>query len=99
MPFFALGNKKSLFDAMENGIDLRERIMKLFREFYHGGLMKLVVIGGGIFFLYNSPNGNLITAIAAERDLKVLRSKFQLNSYLLLEIRILLMCDFNFSCL
>ncbi|CAN8295237.1 unnamed protein product [Cochlearia groenlandica] len=43
---FAWGNKKSLSGAMENGIDLRESIMKLYKEYYHGGLMKLVVIGG-----------------------------------------------------
>ncbi|XP_004294732.1 PREDICTED: nardilysin isoform X1 [Fragaria vesca subsp. vesca] len=43
---FAWGNKKSLSDAMEKGINLREQILKLYRDFYHGGLMKLVVIGG-----------------------------------------------------
>ncbi|KFK43001.1 hypothetical protein AALP_AA1G066600 [Arabis alpina] len=43
---FAWGNKKSLSGAIENGVDLRERIMNLYKEYYHGGLMKLVVIGG-----------------------------------------------------
>ncbi|KAK0597364.1 hypothetical protein LWI29_024553 [Acer saccharum] len=43
---FFWGNKKSLFDAMEKGIDLREQILKLYKDFYHGGLMKLVIIGG-----------------------------------------------------
>ncbi|KAI9118671.1 hypothetical protein K1719_011003 [Acacia pycnantha] len=43
---FFCGNKKSLVDAMENGINLREQILKLFMDYYHGGLMKLVVIGG-----------------------------------------------------
>uniref|UniRef100_A0A6N2MFF6 Peptidase M16 N-terminal domain-containing protein n=1 Tax=Salix viminalis TaxID=40686 RepID=A0A6N2MFF6_SALVM len=43
---FSWGNKKSLVDAMEKGINLREHILKLYREYYHGGLMKLVVIGG-----------------------------------------------------
>ncbi|KAH0997662.1 hypothetical protein GBA52_021526 [Prunus armeniaca] len=43
---FFWGNKKSLVDAMENGINLREQILKLYRDYYHGGLMKLVVIGG-----------------------------------------------------
>ncbi|XP_040991889.1 nardilysin-like [Juglans microcarpa x Juglans regia] len=43
---FFWGNKKSLVDAMEKGIDLREQILKLYRDHYHGGLMKLVVIGG-----------------------------------------------------
>lgn len=49
MLFFYLleGNKKSLADAMEKGIDLREQILKLYKDYYHGGLMKLVVIGGG----------------------------------------------------
>lgn len=45
-PFLA-GNKKSLVDAMEKGINLREQILKLYNDYYHGGLMKLVVIGGG----------------------------------------------------
>ncbi|KAI7727902.1 hypothetical protein M8C21_010191 [Ambrosia artemisiifolia] len=40
------GNKKSLVDAMENGINLRDHIFRLYNEFYHGGLLKLVVIGG-----------------------------------------------------
>ncbi|GKV20787.1 hypothetical protein SLEP1_g30857 [Rubroshorea leprosula] len=43
---FFWGNKKSLADAVEKGIDLRERILKLYNDYYHGGLMKLVVIGG-----------------------------------------------------
>ncbi|KAF8397117.1 hypothetical protein HHK36_016024 [Tetracentron sinense] len=43
---FFWGNKKSLADAMEKGINLQEQILKLYRENYHGGLMKLVVIGG-----------------------------------------------------
>ncbi|KAF3573830.1 hypothetical protein F2Q69_00063717 [Brassica cretica] len=43
---FSWGNKKSLCGAMENGVDLRECIVKLYKEYYHGGLMKLVVIGG-----------------------------------------------------
>lgn len=46
------GNKKSLSDAMEKGVNLREQIFQLYKENYHGGLMKLVVIGGGdVFFL------------------------------------------------
>ncbi|KAF8079896.1 hypothetical protein N665_0994s0021 [Sinapis alba] len=43
---FSWGNKKSLSGAMENGVDLRECIVKLYKEYYRGGLMKLVVIGG-----------------------------------------------------
>ncbi|XP_030963559.1 nardilysin-like [Quercus lobata] len=43
---FFWGNKKSLVDAMEKGINLREQILKLYRDYYHGGIMKLVVIGG-----------------------------------------------------
>ncbi|KAG9154982.1 hypothetical protein Leryth_012165 [Lithospermum erythrorhizon] len=43
---FFWGNKKSLVDAMEKGVDLREQILTLYHENYHGGSMKLVVIGG-----------------------------------------------------
>ncbi|KAK7305523.1 hypothetical protein VNO77_43429 [Canavalia gladiata] len=43
---FFWGNKKSLVEAMEKGINLREQILKLYMNYYHGGLMKLVVIGG-----------------------------------------------------
>ena len=45
------GNKKSLVDAMEKGLNLREQILKLYRDNYHGGLMKLVLIGGGMVLL------------------------------------------------
>lgn len=45
-----VGNKKSLADAVEKGINLRDRILKLYHENYYGGSMKLVVIGGGKFF-------------------------------------------------
>ncbi|KAK2997923.1 hypothetical protein RJ639_026079 [Escallonia herrerae] len=43
---FFWGNKKSLVDAMEKGINLREQILKFYNDYYHGELMKLVVIGG-----------------------------------------------------
>ncbi|KAL5720801.1 nardilysin [Ranunculus cassubicifolius] len=43
---FFWGNKKSLVDAVEKGINLREQILQLYKENYHGGAMKLVVIGG-----------------------------------------------------
>ncbi|XLT67154.1 hypothetical protein HN873_023593 [Arachis hypogaea] len=43
---FFWGNKKSLVDAMEKGVNLRKQIFKLYKDYYHGGLMKLVVIGG-----------------------------------------------------
>nr|XP_027112429.1 nardilysin-like isoform X2 [Coffea arabica] len=43
---FFWGNKKSLVDAMEKGINLRERILNLYNENYYAGAMKLVVIGG-----------------------------------------------------
>ncbi|ERN04132.1 hypothetical protein AMTR_s00077p00061270 [Amborella trichopoda] len=43
---FFCGNKKSLMDAMDKGIDMREQILKLYEETYLGGQMKLVVIGG-----------------------------------------------------
>ena len=32
---------------MEKEVDLRQRIMKMYEDNYHGGVMKLVVIGGG----------------------------------------------------
>lgn len=38
---------------MEKGINLREQILKLYKEYYHGGLMKLVVIGGGEVLFHN----------------------------------------------
>jgi hypothetical protein len=44
------GNKKSLDGARERGINLRQQILELYRDYYHGGLMKLVVIGGGESF-------------------------------------------------
>ncbi|KAL3850535.1 hypothetical protein ACJIZ3_012417 [Penstemon smallii] len=43
---FFWGNKKSLADAMEKGINLRDHILKLYHDNYFGGSMKLVVIGG-----------------------------------------------------
>ncbi|CAN0903648.1 At1g06900 [Linum grandiflorum] len=43
---FFWGNKKSLADAVDKGVDLREQILKLYNDYYHGGVMKLVVIGG-----------------------------------------------------
>ncbi|XP_020576431.1 nardilysin-like [Phalaenopsis equestris] len=43
---FFWGNKKSLVDAMENGVNLREEILLMYRGNYHGDIMKLVVIGG-----------------------------------------------------
>ncbi|KAM7527580.1 hypothetical protein LguiB_030990 [Lonicera macranthoides] len=43
---FFWGNKKSLVDAMEKGINLRDQILQLYNDYYHGELMKLVVIGG-----------------------------------------------------
>ncbi|KAL3530974.1 hypothetical protein ACH5RR_010296 [Cinchona calisaya] len=43
---FFWGNKKSLVDAMENGINLREQILNLYSDNYKAGAMKLVVIGG-----------------------------------------------------
>ncbi|KAF6174379.1 hypothetical protein GIB67_027850 [Kingdonia uniflora] len=45
---FFWGNKKSLVDAMDKGIDMREQILHLYKESYNGSLMKLVVIGGGL---------------------------------------------------
>ncbi|KAL4558442.1 hypothetical protein LXL04_036642 [Taraxacum kok-saghyz] len=43
---FFWGNKKSLSDAVEKGVNLRDQILKFYNDFYHGGSMKLVIIGG-----------------------------------------------------
>ncbi|CAL4939261.1 unnamed protein product [Urochloa decumbens] len=43
---FTWGNKKSLVDAMGSGINLREEILQMYMRDYHGGAMKLVIIGG-----------------------------------------------------
>ncbi|KAK3147314.1 hypothetical protein QOZ80_3BG0280840 [Eleusine coracana subsp. coracana] len=43
---FTWGNKKSLVDAMGSGINLREEILQMYMQNYHGGSMKLVIIGG-----------------------------------------------------
>jgi nardilysin len=43
---FTWGNKKSLVDAMGSGINLREEILQMYKTNYHGGMMKLVIIGG-----------------------------------------------------
>lgn len=43
---FTWGNKKSLVDAMGSGINLREEILQMYMSNYHGGMMKLVIIGG-----------------------------------------------------
>ncbi|GER35472.1 insulinase (Peptidase family M16) family protein [Striga asiatica] len=43
---FFWGNKKSLADAMEKGVNLRDHILKLYHDNYYGESMKLVVIGG-----------------------------------------------------
>lgn len=51
---FFWGNKKSLGDAMEKGVDLRERILKLYSDYYQGELMKLVVIGGEVLDVLES---------------------------------------------
>jgi nardilysin len=43
----SVGNKKSLSNAMGSGINLREEILQMYMSNYHGGMMKLVIIGGG----------------------------------------------------
>ena len=43
---FTWGNKKSLSNAMGSGINLREEILQMYMSNYHGGMMKLVIIGG-----------------------------------------------------
>ncbi|WMV45911.1 hypothetical protein MTR67_039296 [Solanum verrucosum] len=39
-------NKKSLADAVQKGVNLREQILRLYHDNYRGGSMKLAVIGG-----------------------------------------------------
>ncbi|KAJ3699601.1 hypothetical protein LUZ61_003306 [Rhynchospora tenuis] len=43
---FCWGNKKSLSDAEGSGINIREELLRIYRDNYHAGIMKLVVIGG-----------------------------------------------------
>lgn len=50
--FFVKGNKKSLMDAVEKGVDLRQRIMKMYEDNYYGEFIKLVLIGGGRVFCF-----------------------------------------------
>lgn len=51
LPYLNEGNKKSLSDATERGVNLREQIFKLYHDNYYGRKMKLVIIGGGNVFL------------------------------------------------
>eukprot|EP01018_Ginkgo_biloba_P000447 Gb_03820 [translate_table: standard] len=43
---FTWGNKKSLMDPVTKGIDMREKILNLYKDQYLAGHMKLAVIGG-----------------------------------------------------
>ncbi|KAJ3676945.1 hypothetical protein LUZ60_002669 [Juncus effusus] len=43
---FSWGNKKSLYEAMGHGVNMREQVLKMFNENYHAGIMNLVIIGG-----------------------------------------------------
>lgn len=63
------GNKKSLGDAMEKGIDLREQILKLYGDYYRGELMKLVVIGGGNFVICLFKYLNVLVQISYNRTI------------------------------
>ncbi|KAF1891133.1 hypothetical protein Lal_00001272 [Lupinus albus] len=63
---FFWGNKKSLVDAMEKGINLREHILKLYNDHYHGGLMKLVVIGGVTCFVNDVDSLDLLESWVVE---------------------------------
>ncbi|XP_057513329.1 nardilysin-like isoform X3 [Actinidia eriantha] len=68
--FFWEGNKKSLVDAMEKGLNLREQILKVYRDNYHGGLMKLGVIGGETLDVLESWVLNLFNNIKKGPPLK-----------------------------
>ncbi|KAL8106522.1 hypothetical protein AgCh_023328 [Apium graveolens] len=71
---FFWGNKKSLGDAMEKGVDLRERILKLYSDYYQGELMKLVVIGGEALDVLESwvleLFGNVKSGVALKHEFK-----------------------------
>ncbi|PWA98416.1 insulinase (Peptidase family M16) family protein [Artemisia annua] len=68
---FFWGNKKSLVDAMEKGINLRDQIFKLYNDFYHGGSMKLVIIGGESLDVLESWVQELFSKVKASNEPKV----------------------------
>ncbi|GJW35857.1 insulinase family protein [Tanacetum coccineum] len=65
------GNKKSLVDAMEKGVNLRDQIFKLYNDFYHGGSMKLVIIGGESLDVLESWVQELFSKVKASYEPKV----------------------------
>nr|KAJ0185561.1 hypothetical protein LSAT_V11C900462080 [Lactuca sativa] len=67
---FFWGNKKSLGDAMEKGINLRDRILKCYNDFYHGGSMKLVIIGGETLDVLESWVLELFSKVKSSNALK-----------------------------
>lgn len=47
-PGFRLtGNKKSLSEPMERGVDMRSKLIQLYKDHYLASRMKLTVLGGG----------------------------------------------------
>ncbi|MCL7024740.1 hypothetical protein MKW94_013598 [Papaver nudicaule] len=76
---FFWGNKKSLADAIEKGVNLREQILQFYKEYYHGGLMKLVIIGGEsldvlqewVEELFNDVKGGSQSCIKIESQLPI----------------------------
>lgn len=41
------GNRKSLGEPMERGVDMRGKLLELYHDHYRAGRMKLVLLGGG----------------------------------------------------
>ena len=41
------GNRKSLGEPMERGVDMRGKLLQLYHDHYRAGRMKLVLLGGG----------------------------------------------------
>jgi nardilysin len=44
---FSWGNRKSLSEPMERGVDMRGKLLQLYRDHYLAGRMKLTILGGG----------------------------------------------------
>ncbi|CAK9254097.1 unnamed protein product [Sphagnum jensenii] len=43
---FSWGNKKSLNEPMEKGVDMRGKLLQLYNDHYQAGCMKLAILGG-----------------------------------------------------
>lgn len=45
------GNKKSLGDPMKKGVDMRGKMLELYKKNYLAGRMKLSILGGGVLLV------------------------------------------------